>query len=206
MSASEIHHSVERGAANTLAAMPGSRARGLLAAPAIAVVLAVAGCGGGGAGDGGIPPDTAEAMLDMTQQIEDASLPEECDTAQETTTALRGEAEAVETAKTREALDAMITRLDENIDADCEGLTSPDAETEEPEAEEPVDPVETEPPPEEVEPPPEEDVEPPPEEDTEEPPTPEQPPSEGGGQEGPAEPPSGDGGGGAPSGGIEEEG
>ena len=193
MSGSELHHPEPGGGPNRLAAMPGARGRAILA---VALAGALAGCGGD-SGGGDIPQDTADTMLARAGEIEAANEEGDCEAAQQSTTELRNEVATLDNGETRRALDAMVTRLDENLDADCvpEG-TSPDPEAEEPVEEVPVEPA---PVPEEEEPAPEEE-EPSPEEEES---APEQPPGEGGGPNGPG-PPNGAGGGAPPTGGVDE--
>jgi hypothetical protein len=183
--------------------MPGVRGRALLSAAVAAALLGVAGCGGGDEGQD-IPQAQADAMLATIDEIQASSDQDECGDAQAATTELRNQVADLDNGETKQALDAMITRLDENLDDDCVPTgTSPDADTEEPAPEEePVEPAPVEP---ETEPAPvEPETEPAPEED--EPPTPEQPPGEGGGPNGPAPPGGGGGGGGStpPTGGVDE--
>jgi len=200
MSASDMDHPEPAGSPNKLAAMPGARGRAIFAAAISAGLLAIAGCGGD-SGGGDIPQDTADSMLAQADEIRSANEAGDCEAAQTSTTELRNEVATLDGGETKQALDAMVTRLDENLDADCvEEGTSPDPETEEPVEEEA--PVEPAPVPEETAPT-EEETEPAPEEE-EEPAPPEQPAGEGGGPDGPA--PGGSGGGGTapPTGGVDE--
>lgn len=202
MWASEIHHPEGLDRPSRLAAMRGARARAVLAAAMFAALVAISGCGGS-VGDGGIPQETADSMLALTQQIEDANASRDCDTASRATTELRAEVDSLEGGETKQALDAMVTQLDENIDADCvpEGASG-EANAKPEEQEEPTTSVPVEPEPtvpttttttETTAPPPEE-----------EPPEPEQPPHEDGGPNGPPQTPPGQAGGGPPTGGVEE--
>jgi hypothetical protein len=206
MSGSEMSHPETRQRPSRLAAMSGVRARAIFAAAVIAALVVLPGCGGSG-GEGGIPQEVADQMLATAQEIETANEDGDCQTAQASTTELRNQAAEVEVAETKRALDAMITRLDENIDADCtesgttdtEEKPEPEEETTEPAPVEPTTtttttPTETVPP-----------------EEEEEPSVPEQPPSEGGGPNGPPQTPPGQsggnpGGGGTapPTGGVDE--
>jgi hypothetical protein len=164
----------------------------------IAALVAISGCGSG-VGDGGIPSDTAESMLSLTQRIDDANANGDCDTAAEATTELRNQVDGLGAGETKEALGAMVTQLDENLDADCapEGPTGeadakPEEETTTSVPVEPETTVPTTTTTETTEPPPEEE------------PPPEQPPNEGGGPNGPPQTAPGQGGGTPPTGGIEE--
>jgi hypothetical protein len=203
MSGSEMDHPEGRERPPRLAAMSGVRARSITAAAVITALVVLAGCGGSG-GEGGIPQDVADEMLAATQEIEEASLPEECPGAQAATTSLRNQAAEVDVAETKRALDAMITRLDENIDAECAGAGTTDTE-EKPEPEEPTTTETTVPT--TTTPTTTTETTAPPEEE-EEPEVPEQPPGEGGGPNGPPQTPPGQSGGGGgtapPTGGIEE--
>lgn len=197
MSGSDMHHPEAGNRPNRLAAMPGRRGRAILAAAILAALVPLSGCGGDDGG-GSIPQESADAMLASAAEIEQANAEGDCETAQSATTDLRSQVGELGDGQVKKSLDAMVTRLDENLDADCvEEGTSPDPETEEPE---PEAPVETTPVPEETAPV-EEETAPPPEEE-EETPTPEQPPSEGGGPNGPQ--PGGGGGTAPPTGGIDE--
>lgn len=194
MSASEMRRPSPRKRPSRLAAM---RGRAILAAAMIAALVAISGCGGGEGG--GIPQDSADSMLAITGEIEEANANGECDTAQSKTTELRNVVAELEGGETKQALGAMVTRLDENIDVECgeEGTTDDEVEPEqEPEPEVPVEPAPV---------PEEEPTEPAPvPEEEEEPAPPEQPPGEGGGPQGPPETPPGQSGGGPPTGGLEE--
>lgn len=196
---SEMHHPEPGNRPRRLAAMSGARGRAILAAAVIAAPFAIAGCGGDG-GDGAIPQDSADAMLAATAEIDEANSEGDCETAQARTTDLRDEVNDLGDGQTKRALDAMVTRLDENLDEECTPTGT--SEKPEPEPEETATSVPVEP---------ETTIEEttttttPPEE--EQPTTPEQPPNEGGGPNGPPQsPPGQSGGGGAapPTGGIDE--
>ena len=189
-----------QGALTRLAAMPGrSRTRLLGLAAALTLAAAVAGCGGDEGGEK-IPAEDAQAMLDTASRIEQASASQECDEAQSGTTELRGRVEALPEETDQEivdALDQMVSRVDEQLDAECA-----DTGTSEPE-----ETTETVAPPTTTSPPTETTTtttEPPEEDDEEEAPV--QPPGEGGGGQGPPVSPPGQSGGEPPSGGTEEEG
>lgn len=187
-----------RYALTRLAAM---RGRTRLAGPAVTLALAAAGAGCGGE-DGGaqIPPDSADAMLETAQRIEDAVTERSCETAQGLTTELRGQVEALPEETDPEivdALDQMVSRLDEQLDGECveEGTTDTEEEpttepTETTVAPEPTTSVPTET---------TTTTEPPPEEEEEEAPPPDSS-GPGGGEGPPVTPPAG---GGEPTGGTE---
>jgi len=183
--------------------MPGrSRTRLLGLAAALTLAAAVAGCGGDEGGEK-IPAEDAQAMLDTASRIEQASASQECDEAQSGTTELRGRVEALPEETDQEivdALDQMVSRVDEQLDAEC-------ADTGTSEPEETTETTETVAPPTTTSPPTETTTtttEPPEEDDEEEAPV--QPPGEGGGGQGPPVSPPGQSGGEPPSGGTEEEG
>jgi hypothetical protein len=182
--------------------MPGTRGTAIVAAAVIAALFAIAGCGGDD-GEGAIPQEASDEMLAATAEIEEANAAGDCELAQQRTTDLRNLVSDLGDGQVKRSLDAMVTRLDENLDDDCQeeetGTTDTEEEPEEPTTSVPVEPTTTF----------EETTtttEPPPEEE-EEPSTPEQPPGEGGGPSGPT-PGGGQGGGGGgaapPTGGIEE--
>jgi hypothetical protein len=187
-----------RGRVTRLAAMPGR-----LLGFAVALILAasVAGCGGDDGGGPQIPQEDADAMLATAGQIEAATASEECEEAQAATNELRGQVDAVEgevDVEIYDALSQMVSRLDEELDAECVD-TGPTA-TEEPEESEPV------PPPTTTSAPPETTTTTTttaPEEDDEEAP-PQQPPGEDDGSQGPPPvSPPGQSGGAPPTGGTE---
>ncbi len=185
-----------------LAAMPrGTR----LAGPAVTLALAASAAGCGGDGGALIPSESADEMVSTAQQIEDATTSQDCEQAQASTTELRGQVEALPEETDDEivdALDQMVSRVDEQLDAECveEGTTDTEEETTEPtettETTETTTSIPTETETETTEPPPEEEEEAPPE----------QPPSEGGGPQGPPVSPPGQSGGGPPTGGVEGDG
>ena len=192
MSGSEMHRPGAREPRPTLAAMPGARGRAVLAAAMIAALAALAGCGGDDEG-GAIPKDTADEMLAATAEIEAANNEDDCQTAQQRTTDLRNLVSDLGDGQVKKSLDAMVTRLDENLDDECDPTGTSD-NPEPPEEETTPTTTETTPTIEETT---TTTTEPPPEE---EPPTPEQPPGEGGGPNGP-QPGGGNAGAGAGSGG-----
>jgi hypothetical protein len=194
-----------RGALTRLAAMLGGTRLAALAAT-LALAAASAGCGGDGGGEL-IPPESADQMLTTAQQISDAVNSQDCDGAQASTTELRGLVDALPAEtddEIEDALDQMVSRVDEQLEADCveEGTTDTEEEPTEPtETTETVEPTTTTTVPTETD---EAPTEPAPEEEDEAPP-PEQPPGEGGGPQGPSVSPPGQSGGGPPTGGTEGE-
>ena len=200
MSGSEMHHPEPGNRPSRLAPMPGARGIAIVAAAVIAALFAIAGCGGDDGG-GSIPQDLADEMLATSGEIEEANASGECELAQQRTTDLRNQVGELGDGQVKRSLQAMVTRLDENLDSECEetdtGTTDTEEEPEETTTSVPVEPTTTvEEPTTTTEPPPEE----------EEPPTPEQPPGEGGGPNGPTPGGGAGGGGGAapPTGGIDE--
>ena len=197
MSGSDMHHPGAGKRPNRLAAMPGTRGRAILAAAILAALIALSGCGGDDGG-GSIPQDSADAMLATAAEIEQANANGDCETAQAQTTDLREQVSDLGDGQTKKSLDAMVTRLDQNLDEECtpEGTSDqPEKPEEETTTSVPVEPETT------VE---ETTTTTAPPEEEEEPETPEQPPGEGGGPNGPQ--PGGGAGGGTvpPTGGIEE--
>lgn len=186
-----------------LAAMsgrPGMRLLGL--AVALILAAAIAGCGGD---DGGpeIPREDADAMLATASEIEDATASQNCDEAQAATTTLRDQVNALEGEVGSEIYDAlgqMVSRLDEELNAECTETGTTDAEetTEPPETTDTVAPPTTTTTTTTEEPPPEEE-----EDGGDDGGPPVEPPGQGG--EPPGQVPDAPPGGGAPSGGIEED-
>jgi hypothetical protein len=192
-----------------LAAMPGRVGTPLAGlAMALTACAAIAGCGGD---DGGpeIPREDADAMLATVSEIEAASASQECDEAQAGTTNLREQVDSLDgeiDGEIHDALSQMVSRLDEELGAECAetGPTGPEETTETTEPTETVAPTTTttttttdeEPPPGEGD----DDGGEEGEDGDGGPPV--QPPGEGG--EPPGQVPEGPPGGGAPSGGIEE--
>lgn len=195
MSASEMDHPEAGNAPSRLAAMPGARRRAILAVALAAALGALAGCGGSG-GDGGIPPESADTMLAIADEIQAANDEGDCETAQRATTELRNEVDELGGGETKEALDAMVTRLDENIDEECAESGTTDEAEPETTTSVPVEPTTTTPTTTTTTTAPPED---------EEPETPEQPQGEGGGPNGPPQNPPGGGGGAPPTGGLEDD-
>jgi hypothetical protein len=121
-----------RRAFSTLAAMPGRRLVSLLAAGAC---VALAGCGDDGSG-GEIPPDTATAMQQSLQRIEDAQAAEDCETAEDATGDLISRVEALGDdvdEQIRDSLAAGADQLNALVDRQvCEpvGTTDEEAATE----------------------------------------------------------------------------
>lgn len=175
-----------------IAAMSGWRGK-LVAAVALAAILP--GCASGGGGE--IPSEDAAAMLDTVSSIGTASASGECIDAHASTTQLRREVDALPAstdAEIKDTLGQMVSRLDEQLDEQCvrTGTSEPTtATTTELTAPAPTTAPETQ-------------------TSTEEstteakPDTPEQPPNEGGGPQGPKPTPPGQSGGGPPgTGGVE---
>jgi hypothetical protein len=138
-------------------------------------------------------------MLDTAQRIEEATTSRACDEAQTLTTDLRGlvgELPEETDPEIVDALDQMVSRIDEELDAECVEEGTTDTEETPETTETTVEPETTTSVPTETttttEPPPEE-------EDEEAPPT--GPPGEGGGEGPPVTPPGQSGG--APTGGTE---
>ena len=187
-------------AGHALTRLAAMRGRRRLAGPAVALALAtaVSGCGGDEGGEL-IPPDSAQQMLDTAQQIEEATTSEACDEAQALTTELRGlvgELPEETDPEIEDALDQMVSRIDEELDAECVEEGTTDTEEAPETTETTVEPETTTSVPTETT----TTTEPPPEEDEEAPPS--GPPGEGGGQGPPVTPP-GQSDSGAPTGGTE---
>ena len=133
MTVEAIRHSINR-----LAVMPGpgaasSNARRALLCLAIALPLGLAGCGSNEEGGAEIPQESADAMLASVSTIRQATASRQCEDAQAATNELRDQVDALPTQtddEITEALGQMVSRLDEELDAECVE-TGPTGEDEE---------------------------------------------------------------------------